>query len=111
MSADRYATRRQHARAFVNEGLGKKKTWADLSYAYDYQEDEMLYLVWYDENPKHSIEQKIVGAIEAFRARYGTPPNVALVSEADAAPAAVAGVATRIERRVSRNNIHVGWEA
>lgn len=70
----------------------------------------MLYLHWFDDNPKHSIEAKIADAAQAYQNRYGTPPNVALVSEADNAPATVAGVRTRIEKRVGRNNVQVGIE-
>jgi hypothetical protein len=33
------------------------------------------------------------------------------VSEHDNAPECVAGVRTQVERRVGRNNVHVGYEA
>lgn len=104
-------TRHARAVAFVKKGLGKKKAWSDLTYAYDFESEAgMLFLQWYDDNPKHSIEIKITDAIAAYQERYGVLPNVALVSEADQAPASVAGVRTQIEKRVSRNNIQVGYE-
>jgi hypothetical protein len=105
-----YPARRQRAAAFVQQGLGKSKEWTALAYVYDYQEGDMLYLVWFDDNAKHTIEQKIAAACEAFHARYGSLPNVALVSADDNAPASVAGVRTQVERRVQRNNVHVGIE-
>lgn len=111
MTAALYATRRAAARAFVGQALAKNKAWATLSYSYDYQEDTMLYLVWYDDNAKHTIELKITDAIIAYQNRYGSLPNVALVSEDDGAPATVAGVRTQVEKRISRNNVHVGYEA
>lgn len=70
-----------------------------------------MYLVWYSDNPKHTIEVKIMDAIGAYQLRYGMLPNIALVSELDHAPASVAGVSTRVEKRVNRNNVQVGYEA
>lgn len=70
----------------------------------------MLFLAWYSDNPKQTIEAKIIDAIGAYQDRYGMLPNVALVSEADNAPASVAGVRTQVEKRIQRNNIHVGFE-
>ena len=69
-----------------------------------------MYLGWYDDNPKHTIAQKIADAIAAYRQRYGVLPNIALVSEADGATATVEGIGVRVERRVQRNNVQVGVE-
>lgn len=69
-----------------------------------------MYLMWFDDNPKHTIDAKITDAIAAYRERYGVLPNVALVSELDQAPATVGGVRTQAEKRVARNNVHVGIE-
>lgn len=46
----------------------------------------------------------------AYARRFARAPNVALVSEADLAPASVGGIQTRVERRVGRNNVQVGFE-
>jgi hypothetical protein len=109
---DLSARRQAHARAWMDENKpAKGRAWSERFYAYDYQEDDMLYLVWYDDNPKHTIETKITDAITRYQERYGTRPNVALVSEHDHAPECVAGVRTQVEKRVGRNNIHVGYEA
>jgi hypothetical protein len=70
----------------------------------------MFYLWWFSDNPKQSIEGKIADAVAAYVARFDTRPTVALVSEDDHAPANVAGVVTRAERRIGRNNVQVGVE-
>ena len=102
--------RKSAAVAFVAQPLRKGQAWASLPYAYDIEENTMLYLHWYDDNLKKDIATKIADACTAYAHRYGTPPTVALVNEMDAAPASVAGVVTRVERRIGRNNVHVGVE-
>lgn len=99
--------RKAHARAFLGAPPKRGHAWHEQHYAYDYQEDDMLYLAWYDDS-KRPMDVKIDDAARAYAARFGTRPTVALVSEDDSAPTAVAGCAVRTERRIGRNNIHVG---
>jgi hypothetical protein len=70
----------------------------------------MNYWASLDES-KRPIEAKIADACAAYETRFGVRPTVALVSEDDNAPAAVAGVTTRAEKRIGRNIVHVGVEA
>lgn len=70
----------------------------------------MDFLLWYDDSPKRTIGTKIADAAAAYQQRFGSAPTVALVNDADNAPASVAGVATRVERRVQRNTVQVGRE-
>jgi hypothetical protein len=111
MTNDLHAARHAQAVAFARDRPAKGHHWSEKHYSYDYQEDDMLYLVWYDDNAKHTIETKITDAITRYQDRYGVRPTIALVSEHDNAPECVAGVRTRVERRVGRNNVHVGFEA
>jgi hypothetical protein len=69
----------------------------------------MTYWASLDES-KRPIEAKIADACAAYVARFGVAPTVALVSEDADAPAAVAGVTTRAEKRIGRNIVHVGVE-
>lgn len=39
------------------------------------------YLLWYDDNPKLSLRDKIDDAIDAYRRRFRSAPNVVFVHE------------------------------
>ncbi len=69
-----------------------------------------MYLCWYDDNPKHSTPQKVADACAAYRARYGAPPNVALLSRDDYADGVDYGVTVKVAGYIRRNNVWVGWE-
>jgi hypothetical protein len=69
----------------------------------------MLYLMWLDLDTKHSAAEKIAAACAAYHARFGTIPNVALVSEGDAG-VMVEGVQITPLARVQRHTYQVGVE-
>lgn len=68
-----------------------------------------MYMMWYDDSPKHTQEDKIRAAAEAYSKHFnGVRPNLALVhpSEVVEMPElTVRGVAT-----VAKNNVWVGRE-
>lgn len=70
----------------------------------------MPYLMWYDDSPARPVEAKIRAAIMAYTVRFGAPPTVVLVSEADAAPAEVDGVVTRTAGTIRPRNFWAGRE-
>ena len=100
--------RAEAARAFVTNGLPKGRAWSSLTYAYDYEVENAMYLGWFDDNPKKTPAEKISEARAAYVARFGTAPNIILVNEADWVE--VAGVVIRTEGYIRRNNFWVGWE-
>jgi hypothetical protein len=102
-----WSSRRAAARAFVEAGLGKAKEWARLSYAYDYQEGDMLYLHCYDADPKRSASQRLASVVEAYTARFGVQPDIILVNEIDAG-ATYPGVEIKAEKRIGPNNYQAG---
>lgn len=69
----------------------------------------MHYLMWQALDPKKATEQKILEAIAAYVARFGSSPNVVLCNESQRC--AVAGVQVRSEGRIGKDVFHVGWEA
>jgi hypothetical protein len=93
--------------AFVGEELKKGRAWASLPYAYDYEEDGMLYLHCYDDNPKKPTAARLAEACAAYEARFGEKPDLILISEQDAG-ATRDGCEVRVEKRVGPNNYHVG---
>jgi hypothetical protein len=65
--------------------------------------------MWYDDNPKVTVSQKIAEAIEAYTSRFrGTTPNLVLVNEADVV--SVDGIEVRGVSTIRRNTIWVGHE-
>lgn len=102
-----WAARKARARAFVRQELKPRQHWADRPYAYD-REDQM-YLCWMDDNPKKATGDKISEAIAAYVQRFGTRPNIVLVSR-DEGVAERADIQVRTEGYIRRNNFWVGWE-
>jgi hypothetical protein len=45
-----------------------------------------MFLGWFDDTPKKSVESKIEEAIERYIAKFGEAPNICLVNSADTAP-------------------------
>lgn len=67
------------------------------------------FLLWYDDNPKVSVVQKIEAAIEAYTDRFrGVAPNVVLVNEAEVIE--YDRVTVRGVSHIRRNNFWVGKE-
>jgi hypothetical protein len=67
-----------------------------------------MYLLWYDDNTKKAAKVKIEEAIDAYKDRFKSKPNVVLVNEADRTE--INGVLIRSEGFIRRNNFWVGWE-
>lgn len=70
-----------------------------------------MYLGWYDDSAKHTLETKIADAAAAYARKFGAAPNVALVAAAEVAPARVAGCAVRSATYIRPNTVWVGIEA
>ncbi|MGB9737187.1 MAG: hypothetical protein C0184_09180 [Chloroflexus aggregans] len=65
------------------------------------------FLMWYDDNPKTLVVQKIAAAINAYKARFpGVEPTLVLVNEAEVVP--VDGITVRGMVTVSRHTYWVG---
>jgi hypothetical protein len=66
----------------------------------------MLFLHWFDDS-KRPADAKLADACAAYTRRFGAPPNVALVNEADAG-AQADGVEVRVTGRIGKHNYQVG---
>lgn len=67
------------------------------------------FLMWYDDNPKLSVTQKIEAAIHAYCTRFrGTRPTLVLVNEEEVTE--FAGVQVRGVTTVRRYNYWVGQD-
>lgn len=66
-----------------------------------------------DDNPKKTVETKILEGINAYLDRFQVMPNVVLMSEADlnALAQPVNGVQPRKESYIRKNNFWFGIEA
>lgn len=69
----------------------------------------MRYLMWYDDSTKKTTEQKIAEAIQTYKDKLHSQPNVVLVSEEDKG-VVVAGMLVRPERYIRKSNFWVGDE-
>jgi hypothetical protein len=71
---------------------------------------QTLYLEWYEDNPKKSLEQRINEAVAAYRARFPEQPapNIALVN-AGQIPTDPP-IAVRSDSRIRLNLVQVGYE-
>lgn len=70
-----------------------------------------LYLAWYDDSPKHALAQKIAEACEAYLARHGLAPTLALVCPGDMPePLADAPVTIRPASNIRPNTVWIGRE-
>ncbi|MBC8161687.1 MAG: hypothetical protein H7Z42_10760 [Roseiflexaceae bacterium] len=67
-----------------------------------------MYYGWFDDNPKMTVEAKILDAIDAYVRRFHKRPNVVLVNESEITE--VAGMIIRAEQFIRRNNFWVGYE-
>jgi hypothetical protein len=43
-----------------------------------------MFLGWFDDTPKKSVQSKIEEAVERYVAKFGEDPNICLVNSADA---------------------------
>ena len=68
----------------------------------------MLFLVWYDDNSKTPVADKIQAAIAAYIVRFQTRPSLVLVNAVDHMERA--DVLVRSERTVQPNSFWVGLD-
>ena len=66
----------------------------------------MLYLGWQDDNPKTTPARRIADACAAYARRFGTPPTVALVNEAQLCE--VDGLVVRSAGYIRKDIVWVG---
>lgn len=69
----------------------------------------MLFLVWYDEDPKKPVSEKIAAAVDAYHVRFSSAPELVLVNVRDYVD--FAGLLVRSERTVQPNTFWVGRES
>ena len=62
--------RNAHARAFLNTPPAAGRAWGALSYAYDYEVENAMYLGWFDDNPKKTHGEG-VGRSALIISRHG----------------------------------------
>lgn len=68
----------------------------------------MMFLGWFDDNPKRATPDKVRDACEAYRARFGCAPTIVLMSADDCDAAQDYGTPVRTEGYIRRNNFWVG---
>ena len=67
-----------------------------------------MYIMWYDDNPKHTLGQRIADACEAYKARMGTPATLVLMSTEEDYGAIPAGIQVERVPTVRRNTYWAG---
>ena len=71
----------------------------------------MAYLMWYEDNKKTTVTQRVQGGIDAYKARYGCAPSVVLVGADDFTTlnaASVDGVPVDSRSFIRVNNYWIG---
>lgn len=68
-------------------------------------------MLWYDDNPKTSLEDKIARAAEYYRKKYGASPNLCFVNP-NVAPAQLPrnGIEVRTTSLMMPNHLWLGLE-
>lgn len=66
------------------------------------------FLAWYDDDKKRTLVQKIADACEAYQARFGIAPLVALISPDEGQIPTDALVSVQTKREIGRNTVWVG---
>lgn len=67
-----------------------------------------IFLMWYDDNPKVPVGNKIEAAIDAYISRFKMTPNLVLVNEAEVVQHH--DVQVRGVSHIRRNNFWVGLD-
>jgi hypothetical protein len=75
-----------------------------------------MFFVWYDDNPKKAVKDKIDEAVLRYKQKYGKTPNVCMLSEKvqsnDYIPTSGAlGLQIRPAKNVPQNYFWIGNEA
>lgn len=68
----------------------------------------MLFLVWYDEDSRRSVVEKIQNALAAYSKRFSVAGNLVLINVADSAELQGVEVEVRSERTVQPHHFWVG---
>lgn len=66
----------------------------------------MIFLHYYEDNPRKPVYARLIEAVQAHRSRLGVQPNLILVNEADK-DATFAGCEIRVEKHIGLNIYHV----
>lgn len=74
-----------------------------------------MYFVWYDDNPKKAVMDKIDDAVLRYKQKYGKTPNICMLSEkvqtTDYTPLAnKLGMEVRTAKNVPQNYFWIGVE-
>jgi hypothetical protein len=69
-------------------------------------------LLWFDDDPKRSLDEKIVRAATRFQARFGFRPTTCFVNPRDfeGKPAEIAGLQLKTAPNVRPNHFWLGVE-
>jgi hypothetical protein len=71
-------------------------------------------MLWYDDDAKRKLDDKVARAVEYYRSKYGVPPTVCFVNPnllaAEGAPEIAAGVRLRPARTVLINHFWIGLD-
>lgn len=68
-----------------------------------------MFLIWYDNDRKRALTDKVRAAAERYRERFGSAPEVVLLNPTDAAEQdRLAGLIVRPTVLVSPNHLYVG---
>ncbi len=75
-----------------------------------------MFFVWYDDNPKKSLNAKIDEAVLRYKQKYGTVPNVCMLSDKTQASdysniGSNLGIEVRTAKNVQQNYFWIGREA
>jgi hypothetical protein len=68
-------------------------------------------MLWYDDDAKRQLDEKVARAVEYYRAKYGVPPTDCYVHPgmlSAGQPATAAGVRLRPNRTVIKNHFWLG---
>ncbi|MEI7768912.1 MAG: hypothetical protein WCI67_02935 [Chloroflexales bacterium] len=68
----------------------------------------MLFLVWYDEDSRRSVVEKIQNALAAYSKRFSVAGDLVLINVADSAELKGVEVEVRSERTVQPHHFWVG---
>jgi hypothetical protein len=68
-------------------------------------------MLWYDDDAKRKLDEKVARAVEFYRAKYGVQPTECYVHPgmlADDQPTTAAGVRLRPNRTIIKNHFWLG---
>jgi hypothetical protein len=68
-----------------------------------------MFLVWYDNDRKRKLEEKVAQAAERYTERFGAAPQIVLLNPAQAGEIeTVAGIPVRTTSLVLPNHVYIG---